>query len=79
MAKKLLFTELDAYFESGKDFEISNAQYKIITNRDIPKDASYLRNKSPLARKAAENGYSVTVKEEPIIIRKVLLRRKKDE
>ena len=79
MAKKLLFTELDKFFGSGKDFEISNAQYKIITNRDIPKSTSYLVNSSPLAKKANEYAYSITVKEEPIIFRKVLLKKGKKQ
>lgn len=77
MAKKLSFKELDAYFESGKDFEIINAQYKEITSRDLPKRKSYLVNSSPLTKKANEYGYSITVKEEPIIFRKVLLKKGK--
>ena len=79
MAKKLLFTELDKYFGSGKDFEISNAQYKEITSRDLPKSKSYLVNSSPLAKKANENGYTIIVKEEPIILRKVVLKKGKKQ
>lgn len=75
MARKLLFTELDELFASGKDFEISDARYKEITGRDLPKGSSYLRNRSALANKARKNGYSITVKEEPVIVKKVFFKK----
>ena len=74
MARKLLFTELDELFASGKDFEISDARYKEITGNDLPK-SPYLKSRSALAKKAKENGYSITVKEEPVIIKKVVFKK----
>ena len=67
MAKKPKLEALDGLFRSGKNFELTDAQYERKTGAMLPKGKSYLLNQSALARKAAKNGYSISVIEKTVI------------
>lgn len=45
--------------EKGKDFELTDGQYKNKTGLDIPKGKSYVEKRSAIARKAKEYGFSI--------------------
>ena len=64
---------LETLFKRGKDFSLTDAQYKDKTGTCLPKDKSYLRNKSALSKRAHENGYTIEVVE--IVERKVLFHK----
>ena len=47
--------------EEGKDFELSNQQYKKKTEADFPKDKYYAEKRSAVAKIAAEYDYRIEV------------------
>ena len=70
MAKHPKLEALDGLFSSGKDFQLTDAQYESKTGVMLPKAKSYLVNQSALARKAAKNGYRISVIEKTVIFSK---------
>lgn len=50
MSKKPDWKSLKNLFETGKDFELTDAQYEKKTGRPLPKDKNYIKNKSALAK-----------------------------
>ena len=73
---KLDLSGLDNLFANGKDFELTDAQYEEKIGKSLPKDKSYLKNGSALARKAKENGFSIElVIDEPVIRRTVIFKK----
>lgn len=61
---------LDRYFDKGEDFSLTDAQYEKAVGIPLPKDKSYLKNRSALAKKCSEKGYAIEVIEKKVIIRK---------
>ena len=61
---------LDKYF--NKDcFELTDSKYEKLTGCSLPKNISYLKNKSALARKCEELGFVIVeVQEKKVFIRK---------
>ena len=59
MGKHPKFDKLDRYFEKGKDFQLTDAQYEKMTGIPLPKDGQYTMKKSSLAKHATKNGYYV--------------------
>ena len=47
--------------EKGKDFELTNQQYKKKTEADFPKDKSYAEKRSAVAQIAAKYDYRIEV------------------
>jgi len=45
----------------GKDFELTNQQYKKKTEADFPKDKNYAEKRSAVAREAAKYDYRIEV------------------
>ena len=56
--------------DAGETFSLTNSQYKKSTGLDIPKDISYLVNRSAVAKKARERGYKIVVREKEISFEK---------
>lgn len=62
MATKMSLNELNEFFCSGRDFELTDIEYETRIGKPLPKSDSYIRRKdSPLGRKAAEYGYNIRV------------------
>lgn len=75
MGKELNFGKLNALFESGKEFELSDVEYCKQVGKPLPKGKSYLINKSPLAREARKHGYSLQINEAAVIQRIVIFKK----
>lgn len=45
--------------EKGKDFELTNEQYKTKTGLDIPKGKNYVEKRSAVAQRAKEHGFLI--------------------
>lgn len=73
MAKKLDLSALDELFSGGVDFELTAAQYEERIGKPLPTSLTGIKGKNaPLARKANENGYSITAVEDlPVVMRTV--------
>ncbi len=70
MAKRPNLQGLESYFCKGQDFKLTDAEYEKITGAMLPKDASYLRKRSALARKALSEGYRIELVEKTVILKK---------
>lgn len=80
MAKALDLSPLDDLFTRGEDFELTDVQYKEKIKKSLPKDASYIKRKSPLAQKAQDNGFIISaVVDKPVIMRTVIFKKVKKE
>ena len=78
MGKKKDFTPLEDLFGKGKDVQLTEAAYQARMGENLPKDSSYLKNKSPLADWAKERGYKlVRVEQAQVIDKTVYFRREK--
>ena len=53
--------KIEKMLEKGKDFELSNEQYKTRTGADFPKSRYYAEKNSAVAKKAKEYGYYIEV------------------
>lgn len=63
---KIDFTKIEEMLESSQDFSLTEGQYKRLTGRKMPKDNSYLVNRSALSRFAEKHGLKVRVQEKTI-------------
>lgn len=45
--------------EKGKDFELTNEEYRTETGLDIPKGKDYVEKRSAVAQRAKEHGFSI--------------------
>lgn len=70
MAKHPKLEMLEKLFDSGKDFELTDAQYERKTGAPLPKNSHYLVTDSALARKAEEKGYKLELIEKRVIFTK---------
>lgn len=78
MAKALDLSPLDDLFAKGEDFELTDVQYEEKIKKSLPKDAGYIKRKSPLAQKAKEKGFIIaSVIEKPVITRTVIFKKEK--
>ena len=71
MAKHPKLENLDKLFSKGEDFALTDAQYERKTGVMLPKDKNYLLNKSALAKKAKQAGYSMEVTERRVDFKKM--------
>lgn len=62
--------EINKLLLSGKNFSLTEKEYIKKTKTTMPKDLSYLKNRSAISRLAQENGYSLIVKERIIYFEK---------
>lgn len=77
MAKHPNLNELDYLFEEGTDFQLTDRIYEEKTGVPLPKDKSYIKNRSALANRALEKGFIIAdVKDTPIIERTIILKKK---
>ena len=67
---------LEPYFEKGEDFELTAEQYEEKVKKPLQKTNYHIKKKSPLARMAQEQGYSIQVEER---IHRVLIFKREDK
>ena len=80
MARTLDLSPLNDLFAKGEDFELTDVQYEEKVKKSLPKNADYIKRKSPLAQKARENGFIIaSVIDKPVIMRTVVFKRAKKE
>ena len=61
---------LDKYFNKDS-FELTDSRYEKLTGCPLPKDKSYLKNKSALSKKCKELGFVIVeVQEKKVLIKK---------
>lgn len=60
------FKKIEEMLDSSPEFSLTEKQYKHLTGWDMPKDNSYLINRSALSRFAKEHGLKVRVQEKTI-------------
>ena len=70
MSNKLNVEKIIPLLELNQDFSITETQYLRDTGRTLPKDTSYLKRRSALAKIAEGYGYSIEVKERTICLKK---------
>ena len=56
---KLKLGAIEAMLKSGKDFELTEEQYKANTNQKFPERPRYIVTDSAIARVAGEYGYTL--------------------
>jgi len=71
MSKHPNLAPLKPLFDQGTEFQLTDAQYEKKTGVMLPKEKSYLKNKSALAKMCKENGYELFVQEKTVYFRKV--------
>ena len=67
---KIDFSKIAEMLNSSTDFSLTEKQYYKLTRRNLPKDTSYLLNKSALARFSKEKNLEITVQERTISFKK---------
>lgn len=70
MSNKLNLIKFIPLFETNRNFSITESQYLRDTGRSMPKDTSYLKNKSAFSRAAEKYGYSLEIQERTINLKK---------
>lgn len=75
MGRRMDFSGLTCLYAKGETFELTDAQYEDRFKKPLPKDIYYLKNRSPLAINARENGFSIEISEEPVIQRKIIFKK----
>lgn len=70
MAKKPNLKNLESLFKTSSEFSLTDAQYEKKTGASLPKNTSYLKNNSALAKKAKEYGYTIEVIEKKVLLKK---------
>lgn len=72
MGKKPDLNNLKIFFESGKDFELTDSQYEKKTGAVLPKNKYYILKNSALAKEAKKHGYYLELIEKTIIVKKLM-------
>ncbi|MDD5904610.1 MAG: hypothetical protein PUC64_06570 [Clostridium sp.] len=67
---KIDFSQIENMLNSSSDFSLSETQYEKLTGRKMPKDNSYLIQKSALSKFAESMGLRITVQERVISFEK---------
>lgn len=67
---KVDFSKIKEMIDSSLDFSITEKQYEKLTGRKLPKDNSYIINKSALAQFAKECGLRIKIQEKTITFEK---------
>lgn len=63
MGKHPKLDTLEKFFNSNKNFSLTDAQYEARTGIPLPKSIRYLINNSALAKKSKKYGYKLEVQE----------------
>ena len=75
MGRKLDFSGLSDLFGTGKDFELTAAEYEGMVGKPLPKSNNYIKSNSAIAVEAKSKGYIVEAADEPIVLRKLIFRK----
>lgn len=70
MGKRPKLENLELYFEKGKPFSLTDAQYEARTGLELPKDKYYLLNNSALAKNCKEKGWKIRLQEKIVFFEK---------
>lgn len=71
MSNPLNLKKIIPLFETNQNFSITEKQYFKDIGRTMPKDNSYLKNRSALAKAAERYGYILEIQERTINIKKL--------
>ena len=66
---------LDKYFDTGKDFSMTQEELEKVTVGSLSKNLSYVKNSSALAKRAKSKGYYIDI--EPLEIKPMTIHFKK--
>lgn len=69
---KLNFGKLDALFQAGQEFSLTESQYQKSVGKPLPKDTYYLKTRSALANEAKKHGFQIEIKEKTICLKKAI-------
>lgn len=69
--------KLDKYFETGKDFELTQDEYERLTGGLLSNNLNYVKNKSKLARTANEKNFYIEIIPVKVSPLKILFKKKK--
>ena len=61
---------IDILLSAGKDFALTESQYRKETDVAMPKDFYYLKSRSAVAKLAKKYGYRISIKERTIMFEK---------
>lgn len=78
MSKHPNLSELDYLFETGTDFRLSDRLYQERTGAALPKEKSYIKHSSALAKWANEKGYYIEEVENVAKIEREIVFKKRD-
>ena len=67
---KLNLKKILPLLEAGKDFSLTERQYKKDTGQNLPKNPGYLKNQSAFARAAKSYGYVIEISERTVCLKK---------
>lgn len=76
MGRKLNFDELDDLFEQGEDFRLTDKEYEKRVGSPLPKEKSYIKNRSPFGEKARKCGYMIADIEEKAVVERTIILKK---
>jgi hypothetical protein len=78
MGKHPNLGELDYLFDKGTDFRLSDRLYQERTGAALPKEKSYIKHSSALAKWANEKGYYIEEVENVAKIEREIVFKKRD-
>lgn len=58
--------KIEKILQKGKSFTLTDSQYERKSGAPLPKNKSYLLNRSAIARLGKQYGYSLTVQEKTV-------------
>lgn len=64
------FSKIEDMLDSSLEFSLTEEQYKKLTGRQLPKNDSYLKNKSALSKLAKKKGLKIKIQERTISFEK---------
>ena len=68
--KKPKFDKLLPLLRSNEDFSLTESQYEEKTGAPLPKETYYLKQRSAFSNIAKEHGFTITVHERTVIVKK---------
>ena len=68
------FTWLQERFSQEKEFELTASQYRDHTGMPLPKDISYTKTRSAIAKEAKKHGFELEIVE--IVEKKILFKKR---
>lgn len=77
MGKRPNLDELEYLFENRADVRLTDKLYKEKTGVSLPKEKSYLKNKSAFSQWLKAKGYEIVdIQEKPIVEKTIIIKKK---